>query len=495
MSSIANAVNGGIKPTSEQQAAIDLFKSGGNLAIEAGAGTGKTSTLKMISDSTKMKGQYLAFNKSIVTDSAAKFPKNVTCKTAHSLAWGRVVGPSAAFKERLNAPRQKLGAMSNYLNISSFTYVINGETKNLSQDKVASVVTQTVYNFCCSADREVSQRHVSFLDGIDEPESYKNHNALARIVVPLAQKAWDDISNENGRLKFGHEHYLKLYQLNEPVINANYILFDEAQDANPVMLDIVKQQDGQLIFVGDSNQQIYEFTGAINAMETIHSDNTTYLTKSFRFGDAVAGAANQILQMIGSEMRLIGYEKIKSEIGYADNPDCILVRTNAGAINVIISKLMSNQKVAYVGNVNEIISFVKACRDLQQGRGTMHPELMCFESWSELCEYAEMVNDRSLELMIKLINQFTATKIIDSFNQLVTEKQADIVVSTAHKAKGREWNRVYLYGDFPDEMEAQNPSEQRLLYVAVTRAQNLLDVTNINIFNKTYDTLREQNAN
>lgn len=489
---IKTNLSGDIRPTQEQQSAIDLFKSGGNLAIEAGAGTGKTSTLKLIADSTKMSGQYLAFNKSIVVDSSEKFPSNVKCQTAHSLAWGKVVGPSQAFKDRLNAPRQKLSDIADTLGVSGFTYIVNGQSKFLTADRVAAVVNGAVYNFCCSADREVTKRHMPFLDGLDEVESWTNHNALGSIIIPLAQKAWDDVSSHKGKLQFKHEHYLKIYQLNDPVIKKNFILFDEAQDANPVMLDIVNQQDAQLIFVGDSNQQIYEFTGAINAMASLDKENTTYLTKSFRFGDVVANAANQILDMIGSDIKLIGYEKITSAIGYAPSPDCILVRTNAGAVNVIIAQLMLNKKVGYVGDVQEIIKFVSACNDLQQGRKTFHPELMCFDSWDELVLYAEMVDDRSLTLMIKLINQYTAGKIISSFSQLVKEKDAAVVVSTAHKAKGREWNSVRIYDDFPDELESASPSEQRLMYVAVTRAQKLLDVSSVNIFDKVYQEMNNE---
>lgn len=38
-------------PTPEQLEAIRLFSTGASLAIEAGAGTGKTSTLKLMAES------------------------------------------------------------------------------------------------------------------------------------------------------------------------------------------------------------------------------------------------------------------------------------------------------------------------------------------------------------------------------------------------------------------------------------------------------------
>ena len=54
------------KPTDEQVRAIEAFRAGGSLKINAYAGTGKTSTLQMLSHATERRGLYIAFNKSIV---------------------------------------------------------------------------------------------------------------------------------------------------------------------------------------------------------------------------------------------------------------------------------------------------------------------------------------------------------------------------------------------------------------------------------------------
>jgi superfamily I DNA/RNA helicase len=58
---------------------------------------------------------------------------------------------------------------------------------------------------------------------------------------------------------------------------------------------------------------------------------------------------------------------------------------------------------------------------------------------------------------------------------VIREEDADVTVSTAHKAKGREWDAVQLAGDFP-EPEKQGDEELRLLYVACTRAKRELDI-------------------
>ena len=90
-------------PTGEQQAIIDASQSGADLVIEAGAGTGKTSTLRLVAATQpRRRGLYVAYNKAIATDAKRSFPTSVTCATAHSLAF-RAVG--RRFAHRLNGPR------------------------------------------------------------------------------------------------------------------------------------------------------------------------------------------------------------------------------------------------------------------------------------------------------------------------------------------------------------------------------------------------------
>jgi ABC-type dipeptide/oligopeptide/nickel transport system ATPase subunit len=82
----------GFISTAEQIAIIEGAKGNSDISIEALAGTGKTTTLKMLADSkTHLKGTYVAFNKSIVDEAKSKFPSSVTCSTAHGLAY-RAIG-------------------------------------------------------------------------------------------------------------------------------------------------------------------------------------------------------------------------------------------------------------------------------------------------------------------------------------------------------------------------------------------------------------------
>ncbi|WP_087002259.1 ATP-binding domain-containing protein [Rhizobium sullae] len=69
-----------------------------------------------------------------------------------------------------------------------------------------------------------------------------------------------------------------------------------------------------------------------------------------------------------------------------------------------------------------------------------------------------------------------------ALNRTVDEEKADLVISTAHKSKGREWKSVRLMDDFLRSSPADkkdsgpDPAEMRLLYVALTRAKESLEV-------------------
>src|SRR6185295_16288341 len=90
---------------------------------------------------------------------------------------------------------------------------------------------------------------------------------------------------------------------------------DEAQDTNPVVLDVLRKQPAQMIYVGDKYQQIYEWRGAVNAMEQIETDSTTYLTTSFRFGAVIAQAASRLLVLLNEKTPMKGNPAINSRIG------------------------------------------------------------------------------------------------------------------------------------------------------------------------------------
>jgi hypothetical protein len=474
-------------PTPEQAEAIRLFGTGRSLAIEAGAGTGKTSTLVLLAHSTTRRGRYIAFNKAIVEESKSKFPANVDCSTAHSLAYRSVI-PGTRFAERLrNSRRMKSTEIADRLGLDEIVVELpGGERKRLARTYLAGLAMRGVTRFCQSADREPTERHVPYVDGIDIPpvengrRNRRNNDLVARSLVSAMRRAWADLSDEDGALPFKHDHYLKMWHLSGPRIDGDFILFDEAQDANPVLVDIVRQQRAQIVWVGDSQQSIYGFTGAVNALATVGADERTFLTQSFRFGPAVAEVANRVLTDLDAELRVVGHAPILSRVEAVASPDAILCRTNAMAVRNFLDSLDAGLRPHLVGGGREVVDFAKGALDLMERGWTSHPELACFGSWGEVETYVEQDEQGGdLQLLVKLIGEFGAQTIIDALERMPREADADLVISTAHKSKGREWTSVRLAADFPPAPAAE---ELRLLYVAVTRAKVTLDISAVGYF-------------
>ncbi|MFE9099053.1 UvrD-helicase domain-containing protein [Streptomyces sp. NPDC007264] len=470
-------------PTREQEAAVAAFRSGQNLALQAGAGTGKTTTLVMLAQSDRRRGRYVAYNTSIATDARRKFPANVNCKTAHSLAFAAV---GNRYAERLNAPRQPSWKTGEALGIAVNMTVRIGDRK-VTNKALSYTVLRTVKRFCYSADTDFRPYHVPVLRGLEDQHF---HLQLANIVLPYARRAWEDLQNpDEGVVRFEHDHYLKMWALGKPKIHADYLLLDEAQDTNPVIEEVFTNQrtHAQLVMVGDSAQAIYGWRGARDVMTDFDGDQLS-LSQSFRFGPALAEEANRWLAIVEAPIRLQGTPDIDTLIGPVADPDAILCRTNVGAMMEILDLLNNNRRVALVGGGDALAALASAAADLKAGRRTTHPELVLFQSWGELQEYATYdPSGQDLLPLVDVIDEHGVEVILDAVHRLSPETQAEVTVSTAHKAKGREWPSVRIAPDFEpapsDEVDEEgnplpkelNLEEARLAYVAVTRARRQLD--------------------
>jgi superfamily I DNA/RNA helicase len=476
--------------TVEQEQAREHFKTGTHLVIEAGAGTGKTSTLLALAECTSQLGQYVAFNNAIVQEARKKFPRNMRCHTAHGLAMAAL---GNQFRHRLNGPRIKSWDLAKMIGVSQMGVQAPSGWKSISESYLAGLTMRAVTRFCQSADEEPSRWHVPLIEGIDQPspdgrKGGPNNKAVAQYLEPFVRKAWADVSRRDGKLPYKHDHYLKLWQLSDPRIKSDFILFDECQDANPVMLAIIEAQEhAQKVYVGDSQQQIYTFTGAVNALGRLRDSGApvTFLTQSFRFGEAVAEQANEVLGWLDAELRLVGTPSIPSVVGDVASPNVILSRTNAIAVRNVLDAVREGKTVALVGGGSEITRFAQAAEKLMQGRRVEHPELACFDDWNEVLQYvAEDAQGSDLKLLVDLIEDFGTETILEALDSTIPEGRAELTVSTAHKSKGREWDRVRLAEDFPEDPKGDFDEELRLLYVSVTRAKLELDITQVRLLNE-----------
>ncbi|WP_022893255.1 UvrD-helicase domain-containing protein [Agromyces subbeticus] len=478
-----------MKPTDEQQAAIDAYRSGSNVVLEAGAGTGKTTALKLIARSTpKRRGLYLAFNKSVATEAQRTFEgTGVLAKTAHSLAFREFGSPR---RDRLSG-RMPIWEKQRYLGVRNLPVAIPGSALSaIPAPIVMSMVQETVNQFCKSGKKRIVADHVSMhprLLGLGATDAHLEQ--ITPAIMRFAQAYWDDVVDLDGGLPVDHDHYLKLWALSKPQLDVDFILFDEAQDADTLMVDVVRRQKhAQVISVGDRCQAIYGWRGATDALDRFGGDRLR-LTQAFRFGDAIAGEANVWLELLGSDLRLRGLEGARSSVHRDKHshraPDAILCRTNAGVIVELMRAHETGVSVAIAGEsrANQIRSLAAAALDLLSGQPTRHPDLCMFTTWGAVVEYSETEDGADLAPLVGIINTYGAPAILAAIDSCVPADQAELVVATGHVAKGLEWRHVRISEEDwrepgRDEDGNQKPlqkSEAMLAYVAVTRAKRHLD--------------------
>lgn len=467
--------------TREQSTAIDHARLGESFKIMAYAGTGKTTTLKLISDAMpQRRGLYLAFNKGIADQARQKFHRGVDCRTFHSLAFRHV---DRGITDKLRLPRLSPSILAREYQLEPVTIrrLLSGSYENftLTASRQANLISNAVSQFCSTNAQYPAPRHVMMPEWMHEDDA----TALQQHLYPFVERRWLESIDPRHNAGIGHDIYLKRWALSSPVIHSDYILFDEAQDADPLMLGILLKQNAQVIYVGDAHQQIYAWRGAVNAMQQLPLPSSR-LTQSFRFGESIAEVANVFLRKLGEDVPLHGRDDLKSAVDTQPFPkkrDAILCRTNARAMELLLSGLVQGNKVALQADHDRIARFVDAASALKQGRKVFDvPELSWFSSWHEVHEYCETNDGSDIKPLVRLVDEHGTEPLKRALAKISPINEADYVISTAHKAKGLEWHHVQIEDDYNFKIhkdEAQvSVEELRLLYVACTRAQKGLNV-------------------
>lgn len=453
-----------MKPTEEQQQIVTCPAK--TLVVNAYAGTGKTSTLVQYAEARPGERMtYLAFNRAIKEEASKKFPKNVRCVTTHGLAFPR-------FGTKY---QHKLG------NVKPFHLTGPLRVGNVE----AGVVIEVITAFLSSPAPRFGEEHTYMI----QDKSSKGK------ALELAEKAWAMMCDTgNAAVPMPHDGYLKLFQVSNPVIGdeRTTILFDEAQDANPVTLAIVNAQPCRKVFVGDHYQAIYGFRKAVNAMRTIPADQRHFLTHSFRFGEGIAGVASAILADWRGERRpIVGRGPVASRFKVsANSPHAFLSRANATLFGQAVAVMQKGLPFAFSGGVeNYRFEQIEEAYRLFARQSVRDPFVASFSDWSEMKAYGEALDDREVKSLVRIVEEFQGQ--IPTLVQQIraaaisTPTGNEIMLSTAHKAKGLEWRSVILADDFveliekPDEkgeLIKPDAEEVNILYVGVTRATEAIQL-------------------
>lgn len=401
-------------PTGEQNIIIQgAARRGLNMAVMALAGTGKSSTLKMLSH--RMPGKkivYLAFNRSVAAEAReaqarGEYAKNMLASTANAYA-ARVADPR--MNDRLPSSRaggfKKLSAQQIADRMRWYDTVKAGN-RDLVPGGAATVAERMIREWAKSADAEMGPQHV-------RAKTEEERRDLFNAVKPLADRMWANLSdpeagNPDSDLTMDFDYIVKQWALGGYKIDADTLFWDEAQDVNPVMEGVVRaalDQGVQVVAVGDSNQAIYGFRGASDALAKLPVDARATLTQSFRFGPAVADVGNRFLRLLGTRMRLKGFDRKDSHIGelHPGDESMVIARTNAGVALAAVQALTAGRTVAVSGGVKALQEFVQGAHALAEGEDTDHAELARFNGMAFDDIVEEVKADPDLQQLASLFN-------------------------------------------------------------------------------------------
>lgn len=484
-----------MNPTDQQIDCVAAVQNNNLIKIDAVAGSGKTSTLVMISQIHTVPSLYCAFNKVTATEASTKFDNHVTCRTTHSMAYGIFGIP---LLNKLTRPT------GNYVNVAGTGGEIGRYYKmiagTLTKAQLGLFVKNTVAAFEQSADDVIIEDHVdsySIVKAIQRLSGRDNLNAVeqklllttTQLVLSTARQLWKARIDIKSNVLATHDTYLKLYQLSKPVLGFDIVYLDEAADTTPCVLDIVMRQNAtsKVILVGDDRQAIYQWRGAVNAMSTIEG-LTLPLSQSFRYGKEIADIAMAVLQ---NSTTVIGNDKIESRAGKntidTTKPYTRLFRTNSHLLSEAVAALSRNEKISIEIDTKDFIKLLTSAMALNanQAKDVKHERIMPFANWNDMV--AEGEYDRELARLCKLIKDGKAQHIINVLTNYRPAANPHVILTTAHKSKGREWKQVRLEEDFPTHLKGNakdkniewvglSEAEQNILYVAVTRAIDRLEV-------------------
>ncbi len=301
-------------------------------------------------------------------------------------------------------------------------------------------------------------------------------------------------------------------EVEQSKIAKSVLVIDEAQDMGEDDFRLVKalmqrNEEMRVVAVGDDDQNIYAFRGSdsryMQALARQEGAKLYEMTDNYRSSIAVVDCANRFVQRIPGRMKRTLIQSATGKEGIVMNlksfPDAeiraqgstaILTRTNEETLQVayyleqrgLHATIAQSMGGFRFGNLAEVRHFLKQLGDSDV--------LISKEKWQEAKQHTleTYASSTCLSVMKHFFADFEATRpayyrsdlreyIFESnIEDFIAADEKTIFVSTIHKAKGREFDTVYLLSPVPD---GRDVNVMRAYYVGLTRAkQNLYLVTN-----------------
>lgn len=469
-----------------------------NIFVEALAGTGKTTLLTAVCGRIRGNVALAAYNKKIADEITAKTSHmdHVRVGTFHSFgmkAWKRA------------APHAKIDALGKFRMMREAVGV--PFSLGIAVGKLVSVAKQSAVGELWQEDDLATWERLVLHYGIsvfarEGDGGQRNSDHVTSELIEYARKgiAW---SREVGKTLIDFDDMLWLPIVEDVEVWRNdWVLVDEAQDTNAVRRLLAAKMTrtmGRMIWVGDRNQAIYGFTGADNdAVDKIIGDfrcRTMPLTVTFRCSKAATlFAQTWVPEIRAHEDNAEGsVTSVDPDEFYADvvptlRPgDAILCRYTRPLVTLAFQLIKSGIGCHVEGrDIGKQLESLAGKWDVTSA-AALGKMLEVYRA-SESRKYVERdaghlldsLNDRIDTVLAIMDGCDTVEEVKGKIARLFQDEQGrprTVMLSTVHKAKGREWDRVLIlgFGQYMPSPRAKQQWEQEqeknLIYVAVTRAK------------------------
>ncbi len=305
-------------------------------------------------------------------------------------------------------------------------------------------------------------------------------------------------------------------------ITKTVLVIDEAQDMEADEFELIKalmefNEEMRVIAVGDDDQNIYEFRGSDSGYleKFMHIENAiTYeLLENYRSKNNLVQLTNQFVNRISHRLKhhpIIAKQQDNGRIKIVThkskhlvlplvndvlNTDlsgtsCILSRKNNEALQITGALLKNDMKARLIQSNDgfNLYNLLEIRFFLSQINRYESSYLINGDVWTDAIrklKYRFRKSDK-LDIVLNIIKEFDASNTKykyksdlevfireSSLEDFFNEKGNTILVSTMHKAKGREFDNVFL---MLEDFNPGNDANKRLLYVAMTRAKKNLTI-------------------
>lgn len=488
----------------QQTAFINWCKTGhGSVVLEAVAGAGKTTTI--LEGLRYLRGQtaVCAFNKSIADEIKAKLQKmGIDWKqaqggTVHSFGFAAY----RKFQPNVKVDGNKCDKLLNTMGLSDH---MKGCAAMVA--KLVSMAKQAGYGVVVNGS---INQFWSEIDGHFEiVQTEFDH--LRDEIFDLATELLDRSNKTLDVIDYDDMIYLPL-KLRLKIWQFDNVIVDEAQDTNAIRRAFARamlRKGGRMVAVGDRHQAIYAFTGAdAKSLDFIADDFNCArmpLTVSYRCPKSVVAFAQQWVSHIEAHPDAIegevlqqSFEDIETALKAKQSvfaaTDAILCRNTKPLITLAFKLIRHGvgAKVAgrdigsglvkfvnrwSVKTIEGLLDKLEAHLEAQRVKLTAAKKEMQLAGLEDQIETIRVIAEKCLA-----DGQSQKSAIVDQINALFEDDTKGVLtLSTIHKAKGREWQKVWWLdraGTCPSRWARQawqQEQEVNLMYVAATRAQQTL---------------------